>query len=64
VRRNIYQKLGLRHKGDLVEYAAQHGFVRFSRGSVLRPDYQPQLAAYATRRTRANRTAGEIVAAA
>lgn len=45
-RRNIYRKLGLRHKGELVEYAAQHGFVRFSRGGTVRSAFQPEHAVY------------------
>lgn len=49
-RRNIHRKLGLNHKGELVQYAAQHGFVRFTRTGVVRPGFEQQRAAYETKR--------------
>lgn len=46
-RRRLHRKLGLHHKGQLVQYAAEHGFVRFTRGRVVRVGFQQLLAAYA-----------------
>lgn len=36
VRRNIHKKCGLRHKGDLVKFALQHGFVRVTPTGIVR----------------------------
>lgn len=63
-RRNIHRKLGLRHKGELVQYAAQHGFVRFTRGGVVRPGFEPLRAAYQSSRRSRKRGSGNRVAAA
>lgn len=37
VRRSIHRKLGLRHRGDIIRFAAQSGFVNFMPGSILHP---------------------------
>jgi DNA-binding NarL/FixJ family response regulator len=65
-RRTLHRKLGLHHKGELVQYAALHGFVRFARGRVVRPGFQQLLAAYAlsSGRKRGPKTRGDAAAAA
>lgn len=66
-RRRLHRKLGLHYRGDLVQYAVKHGFVRFSRGGVVRPGFQQLLAAYeasSAKRKRGPRTRGNAAAAA
>lgn len=36
VRRSIHRKCGLRHKGDLVKFALQHGYVRMTPDGIVR----------------------------
>ncbi len=38
-RREIHRKLGVQHKGDLVQLAVQNGFVRFGPAGVSRPGF-------------------------
>jgi DNA-binding CsgD family transcriptional regulator len=39
VRRNLHRKLGLRHRGELVQLAARTGYVRFTPAGIMRPGY-------------------------
>lgn len=39
IRRNLHRKLGVQHRGDLVRFAAQNGFVRFTTKGVIRPGF-------------------------
>jgi len=50
VRRNLHRKLGVHQRGDLVRLAAQHGYVRFTADSVVRPGFPLLAAACAHRR--------------
>jgi len=45
VRRDLHRKLGVRHRGELVRLAAQHGYVRFTPAGVQRPGFAKLLAA-------------------
>jgi len=51
-RNQIHRRLGLHHKGELVQYAVRNGFVRFTRGGVVRPGFEQERVAYATKRQR------------
>ena len=37
VRRQLHHKLGFRHRGDLMRFAAEHGFVRFTEEGIVHP---------------------------
>lgn len=50
IRRSLHDKLGVRHKGELMRLAAQFGFVRFTPAGVVRPGFALLLAAYHARR--------------
>jgi hypothetical protein len=52
IRRRLHRKLGLHHKGELVQHAARLGFVRFNREGVVRPGFAQLRAAYDARRPR------------
>jgi DNA-binding NarL/FixJ family response regulator len=52
VRRELHRKLGVQHRGELVRFAAQHGFVRFTAGGIVRPGYALLSAAYHARRVK------------
>jgi DNA-binding NarL/FixJ family response regulator len=52
VRRELHRKLGVQHRGELVRVAAQHGFVRFTAGGVVRPGFGLMCASYQSRRTK------------
>jgi DNA-binding NarL/FixJ family response regulator len=52
VRRELHRKLGVQHRGELVRIAAQHGFVRFTAGGVVRPGFGIMCAAYQARRNK------------
>jgi DNA-binding NarL/FixJ family response regulator len=52
VRRELHRKLGVQHRGELVRVAAQHGFVRFTPGGVVRPGFALLSAAYRSRKPR------------
>ena len=39
VRRNLHRKLGVQHRGELIRFAAQNGFVRFTPTGVVRPGF-------------------------
>jgi DNA-binding NarL/FixJ family response regulator len=45
VRRELHRKLGVRHKGELMRVAVQHGYVRFTADGVQRPGFSGLLAA-------------------
>lgn len=45
VRRELHRKLGVRHKGELVRMAVQHGYVRFTAEGVQRPGFSRLLEA-------------------
>lgn len=57
VRRELHRKLGVQHRGELVRVAAQHGFVRFTAGGVVRPGFGLMCATYQSRRTKRGATA-------
>jgi DNA-binding NarL/FixJ family response regulator len=40
MRRNLHRKLKIQHRGQLVQTAAQYGFVRFTALGVTRPGFQ------------------------
>lgn len=44
VRRNLHHKLGVQQKGDLIRFAAQHDYVRFTAEGVVRPGFAQLLA--------------------
>ncbi len=50
VRRELHRKLGVQHRGELVRVAAQHGFVRFTAGGVVRPGFGLMCSHYEARR--------------
>lgn len=50
VRRELHRKLGVQHRGELVRVAAQHGFVRFTPGGVVRPGFGLMCSYYEARR--------------
>jgi DNA-binding NarL/FixJ family response regulator len=50
IRRSLHEKLGVRHKGELMRLAAQFGFVRFTPAGVVRPGFALLFAAYQARR--------------
>jgi DNA-binding NarL/FixJ family response regulator len=50
VRRNLHRKLRVRHRGELVRVAAQHGFVRFTQQGVVRPGFSLLVAANQTQK--------------
>lgn len=50
--RSLHRKLGVRHRGELVRFAVQHGFVRLLPGRVVRPGFATMLAAWQDRRKR------------
>lgn len=52
VRRELHRKLGVQHRGELVRYAAQHGFVRFTPNGVERPGFALLRAGYQPRKPR------------
>ncbi len=52
VRRELHRKLGVQHRGELVRAAAQHGFVRFTPGGVIRPGFALLCAGYHARKPR------------
>jgi DNA-binding NarL/FixJ family response regulator len=52
VRRELHRKLGVQHRGELVRVAAQHGFVRFTSGGVVRPGFAMMREAYQARRAK------------
>jgi DNA-binding NarL/FixJ family response regulator len=52
VRRELHRKLGVQHRGELIRLAAQHGFVRFTSGGVVRPGFGIMCAAYQARRAK------------
>ena len=56
VRRELHRKLGVQHRGELVRVAAQHGFVRFTAGGVVRPGFGLMCATYQSRRTKRGAT--------
>lgn len=56
VRRELHRKLGVQHRGELVRVAAQHGFVRFTAGGIVRPGFGLMCATYQSRRTRREAT--------
>lgn len=37
VRRQLHHKLSLRHRGDLMRFAVEHGFVRFTEKGIIHP---------------------------
>ena len=57
VRRELHRKLGVQHRGELVRVAAQHGFVRFTAGGIVRPGFGLMCATYQSRRTKREATA-------
>jgi DNA-binding NarL/FixJ family response regulator len=57
VRRQLHRKLGVQHRGELVRVAAQHGFVRFTPGGVLRPGFTMLTAAYQSRKVHGEQVA-------
>jgi DNA-binding NarL/FixJ family response regulator len=57
VRRNVYAKLDLHDRADVMRFAVRHGFIRFSRGNIVRPAYEHMCAAYEARRPREKRSA-------
>jgi DNA-binding NarL/FixJ family response regulator len=54
VRRELHRKLGVRHKGELVRMAVQHGYVRFTAEGVQRPGFSGLLAACQKARGKSN----------
>jgi DNA-binding NarL/FixJ family response regulator len=50
VRRELHRKLGVQHRGELVRFAAQHGFVRFTPTGVERPGFALLRAGYQSRK--------------
>jgi DNA-binding NarL/FixJ family response regulator len=62
VRRELHRKLGVQHRGELVRVAAQHGFVRFTPGGVIRPGFGIMCAAYQARRAKKAETGDDGVA--
>lgn len=50
VRRDIHRKLGVKHRGELMRIAAQHGFVRFTPTGVLRPGFSILCNAYRSKK--------------
>jgi len=56
VRRELHRKLGVQHRGELVRVAAQHGFVRFTAGGIVRPGFGLMCATYQSRRTKRGAT--------
>ena len=50
VRRDLHRKLGVHHRGELVRYAVQNGFVRFTSHGVVRPGFATLAAAYLKQR--------------
>lgn len=67
VRRRLHRKLGLHHKGELVQHAARLGFVRFKREGVVRPGFEQLRAAYDAhrrpKRPAASKPDGSVAAA-
>lgn len=59
MRRNLHHKLKLRHKGDVVRFAMENGFVRFSRGTLSLPGFAHLRAVYHSRRPRAKQGAAK-----
>lgn len=60
VRRELHRKLGVQHRGGLVRFAAQHGFVRFTPGGVVRPGFALMSAAYRARHPKRAESATEL----
>ena len=52
VRRELHRKLNVQHRGELIRLAAQHGFVRFTAGGVVRPGFGIMCSAYLARRAK------------
>lgn len=52
IRRNLHRKLGVQHRGDLVRFAAQNGFVRFTTNGVIRPGFSLLAAACRSPKTK------------
>lgn len=57
VRRELHRKLGVQHRGELVRVAAQHGFVRFTSGGVVRPGFGLMCSHYEARRIKRGKPA-------
>jgi DNA-binding NarL/FixJ family response regulator len=52
VRRDLHRKLGVQHRGELIRFAAQNGFVQFTPAGVVRPGFALFSAEYYARRLR------------
>ncbi len=50
VRRDLHRKLRVQHRGDLIKFAAQYGFIRFTSRGVERPGFRFLSAANNARR--------------
>jgi DNA-binding NarL/FixJ family response regulator len=57
VRRSLHRKLRLQHRGELVRFAAQSGFVRFTPSGVLRTGFGMLTAAHWSRKAKPSRLA-------
>lgn len=57
VRRSLHRKLRLQHRGELVRFAAQSGFVRFTPSGVLRTGFRMLTTAHWSRKTKSSRLA-------
>ena len=56
IRRDLHRKLGVQHRGELLRFAAQNGFVQFTPAGVVRPGFALFSAEYYERRMRRSRT--------
>ena len=52
VRRDLHRKLGVQHRGELIRFAAQNGFVQFTPSGIVRPGFALFSAEYYARRLR------------
>lgn len=55
VRRDLHRKLRIQHRGDLIKFAAQYGFVRFTSRGVERPGFRFLSATNNARRVKPHR---------
>lgn len=55
VRRDLHRKLRIQHRGDLIKFAAQYGFIRFTAHGVERPGFSFLSAANNARRYKQHR---------
>jgi DNA-binding NarL/FixJ family response regulator len=50
IRRDLHRKLGVQHRGELIRFAAQNGFVQFTPSGIVRPGFALFSAEYYERR--------------